>query len=188
MKKIAVFASGNGTNAENIFNYFSKSSIGRVVNLYCNNKNANVINRFSPKKIPVFLFSKKELNNSKKIDVLLSENKIDYIVLCGFLLKIPERIICNYKDKIINIHPSLLPKHGGKGMYGENVHKSVLKNNDSISGITIHYVNKNYDEGGVVFQKSCNLSKNESLNSLTQKIKFLEKKHYPRIIEKIIVL
>ena len=187
MKRIAIFASGNGSNAENICNYFSSSGGVSVVVLYTNKEDSYVIERMKTLEIPVVVFSKSDMINSLEIDISLSEKKIDFIVLSGFLLKIPERIILNYKNKIINLHPSLLPKYGGKGMYGNNVHRSVIENNESESGISIHFVNANYDEGDIIFQKICKLEQNETSESLSKKIHQLEHSFFPKIIEKIIL-
>ena len=187
MKRIAIFASGNGSNAENICNYFSSSGAASVVVLYTNKEDSYVIERMKTLEVPVVVFSKSDMISSLEIDNSLSEKKIDFIVLSGFLLKIPERIILNYKNKIINLHPSLLPKYGGKGMYGNNVHRSVIENNESESGISIHFVNANYDEGDIVFQKICKLEQNETPESLSEKIHQLEHSFFPEIIEKIIL-
>lgn len=159
MKKIALFASGNGTNAENICNYFFKNNKISVVLLATNKKDAFVVKRLERFNIPTFYFSQQQMKNTDIVQKNLFEYSIDFIVLSGFLLKIPENILSLFPKKIINIHPSLLPKFGGKGMYGKNVHKAVICSNEKHSGITIHYVNKNYDEGSIVFQKKISLKK-----------------------------
>lgn len=186
MKKIAIFASGNGTNAENICNYFINNKSVDVVLLATNKKTAFVVERVKNFNIPVFYFTKDELNNSSVVQKKLLEYSVDLIVLSGFLLKVPENIISLFPNKIINIHPSLLPKFGGRGMYGENVCRSVIDAKEIQSGITIHYVNNNYDEGNIVFQEKFSLVKNESVESLLEKIRALEMRFFPAVIERVI--
>ncbi len=169
MKKIAIFASGNGTNTENICSFFDKSDEISVVLVCSNKRKAGVLNRIKPYRIPFLVFSKKEMNNSSLLENSLSDFSVDLIVFAGFLLKIPSKLVDLYENKIINLHPSLLPKHGGRGMYGDFVHKSVLDNNEKESGITFHYVNNNYDEGGIIHQEVCDVKKNETVNSLSNK-------------------
>ena len=186
MKKIAVFASGDGTNAENICNYFIKNKNVDVVLLATNKKDSFVVERLKKFSVPVFCFNKEELDNTEVVQKKLSECSVDFIVLSGFLLKIPKSITSLFPNKIINIHPSLLPKFGGKGMYGENVHKAVVDAKEKQSGITIHYVNNNYDEGNIIFQEKFSLIKNETSESLSKKVHGLEMKYFPLVIEKII--
>ena len=186
MKKIAIFASGNGTNAENICNYFTKNKDVSVVLLATNKKSAFVVERIKKFGVPVFSFNNNELNNTKVVQKKLLECSVDLIVLSGFLLKIPENIVSLFPNKIINIHPSLLPKFGGRGMYGENVCRSVIDAKEVESGITIHYVNNNYDEGDVIFQEKFPLQKNETLESLLEKIRVLEIRFFPVVIERVI--
>jgi len=186
MKKIAIFASGNGTNAENICNYFINNKNVGVVLLATNKKTAFVVERVKNFNIPVFYFTKDELNNSSVVQKKLLEYSVDLIVLSGFLLKVPENIISLFPNKIINIHPSLLPKFGGRGMYGENVCRSVIDAKEVHSGITIHYVNNNYDEGNIIFQEKFSLVKNESVESLLEKIRVLEMRFFPAVIERVI--
>ena len=188
MKRIAIFASGNGTNAENICKYFENSNEIKVVLLCTNKKDAFVLNRIHKFNIPSIIFSKKILNEEKTIEKTLSNYSVDFIVLAGFLLKIPKYLVNKYEKKIINIHPSLLPKHGGAGMYGDSVHESVLKSKDVESGVTVHYVNHKYDEGGIIFQKSCRVEKGETIKSLSKKVSELEYSFFPKIIEKVICL
>ncbi len=186
MKKIAIFASGNGTNAENICNHFTNNKDVSVVLLATNKKTAFVVERIKKFNVPVFSFSKKELNNTAIVQKKLLEYEVDLIVLSGFLLKIPENIVSLFPNKIINIHPSLLPKFGGRGMYGENVYKSVIDAKEVQSGITIHYVNGNYDEGNVIFQEKFSLVKHETLESLLEKTRVLEMRFFPVVIERVI--
>ncbi|WP_413999600.1 phosphoribosylglycinamide formyltransferase [Flavobacterium sp. W1B] len=185
MKKIVIFASGSGTNAENIIKYFDSNESGTVVAVFTNNASAKVIERASKYEVPAEIFSKEELN---KGDVLQKINEIqpDLIVLAGFLLKFPEDIIAYYPDKIINIHPALLPKYGGKGMYGMNIHKSIVENKEKETGISIHYVNENYDEGNIIFQKSIVLSGEETPETVADKIHELEQKYFPSVIAELL--
>ena len=185
MKKIVIFASGSGTNAENIIKYFTNKDCATVVSVFTNNSNAKVIERASDLKISSEIFSKNELFEDKVLEKLKNIDP-DLIVLAGFLLKLPPSIIENYPNKIINIHPALLPKYGGKGMYGMNVHKAVVENQEKESGITIHYVNENYDEGNIIFQESFPLSGKETPDDVAHKIHELEQRHFPEVIEKII--
>lgn len=184
MKKLAVFGSGAGSNAENICVYFNNSSDIKVVMMCTNRKDAFIVERAKKLKIPMVYTSKTELENFDDLAKILAKYKVDYIILAGFLLKIPSKMIEQYPNKIINIHPALLPKYGGKGMYGENIYKAVLENKETESGISVHFVNQNYDEGKIIFQKSFSISPDENLESLTAKIHELEQSLFPKIIEK----
>lgn len=185
MKKIVIFASGSGTNAENIIKYFAATKIGSVEAVLTNNPNAKVIERAKKYEVPVEIFSKGDLNESKVLQII---NKIqpDLIVLAGFLLKFPENIIAAYPDKIINIHPALLPKYGGKGMYGMHIHKAIVENKENETGITIHFVNENYDEGNIIFQKIITLSGIETPEEVAEKIHELEQEYFPQVIERFL--
>jgi phosphoribosylglycinamide formyltransferase-1 len=183
VKKIAIFGSGSGSNAENICSFFTNSSDIKVVLIGTNNKNAFIVGRAEKLQIPIVVFSKSELDNFDVLYKKLVEKEVEYIILAGFLLKIPLNMIENYTNKIINIHPSLLPKYSGKGMYGNNVHKAVLENKEAISGITIHLVNEKYDDGEVLFQKSCAVFSGETVASLSKKITKLEHLFFPEIIK-----
>jgi len=187
MKRIAVFGSGSGSNIENICSYFEKSNTINVVLVCTNNRKSLIVTRAKKFGVPIYYTTKKELSDFSQMQSSLKVLGVDYIILAGFLLKIPEKMVNYYKKRIINIHPSLLPKYGGKGMYGANVHKAVLKNNERESGITIHFVNKFYDQGEVILQKKCVVSKNETVNSLEKKIKYLEGAFFPKTIEKTII-
>ena len=183
---IALFASGKGTNAEKICTFFRKSKDVRV-NLICaNNKESQVFNLAKSLEISSYFIDNFSNENSQKLYKFLLDKKIDYIVLAGFLLKIPSFIINFFPNKILNLHPSLLPKYGGKGMYGERVHKEVILNNEKESGITIHYVNENYDEGAVIYQHKYRISSGETSLTLSKKIQQLEHSFYPLIIERLI--
>ena len=181
-KKIALLASGKGSNAKNISAFF-KGSENISIELICSNNSASPLFDFCKKNnISSHLIEGATKDNFEKLLLLFQKSKIDYIILCGFLLKIPNSIISKYKNKIINIHPSLLPKYGGKGMYGSRVHKAVILNNEKISGITIHFVNEEYDRGAVIFQKKYALSFSETAESLAKAIQKLEHKHFSPII------
>lgn len=185
MKKIAIFASGNGSNAENIIKYFQSSEQIKVISVASNNPSAQVLLRSKKHSIDTFVFNKNELNNGivlKKLKKL----KVDFIVLAGFLIKIPLNMITTYKNKIINIHPSLLPLHGGKGMFGINVHKKVFESKDTETGITIHFVNHSYDKGAVIFQAKCGLRPNTPPKQIQKKVHKLELKFFPIIIENLL--
>jgi phosphoribosylglycinamide formyltransferase-1 len=186
MKKIVVFASGSGTNAENIIKYFNKGEVGTVVMVFTNNATARVVERAKNNNVPTEIFSKSEFIESK---VLQKINTIqpDLIVLAGFLWKLPDHLVAAYPDKIINIHPALLPKYGGKGMYGMNVHRAIVENKEKETGITIHYVNENYDEGAVIFQEKIILNGTETPEDIANQIHELEHKHFPEIIASLLV-
>ena len=182
---ILIFASGNGSNAENIITYFQNKAIDINWVIITNNSNAGVIQRSIKMGIPFLVFNKKDFYENmflKKISLINPK----LIILAGFLLKIPENLIKKFNNKIINIHPSLLPKYGGKGMYGMNVHNEVIKNREAESGISIHYVNNQYDEGKIIFQKSTKIIYPSNAENLSKKIHELEMKYFPEIIEKLI--
>jgi len=187
VKKIAIFGSGSGSNAENICNYFSVSDDIKVVVMCTNRKSAFIVKRAQKRNIPIIYTTKTDLENFINIHQAMKNYDVDYIVLAGFLLKIPAKMVEYYPNRIINIHPALLPKYGGKGMYGANVHKAVLANNEKESGITIHFVNQKYDEGKIILQKCCVVSKNDTIESLENKIHDLEFKYFPKTIEQIIL-
>ncbi|QOG03024.1 phosphoribosylglycinamide formyltransferase [Flavobacterium sp. MDT1-60] len=185
MKKIIVFASGSGTNAENIIKYFAKTKIANVVSVFTNNASAKVIERAKNHQIPVEIFSKNELLERNVLQKI-QEIDPDLIVLAGFLLKFPENIIEKYPNKIINIHPALLPNYGGKGMYGMHIHRAIVNNKEKETGISIHYVNENYDEGGIIFQKNVALTEEDTPETVAEKIHELEQKYFPEIIQAVL--
>jgi phosphoribosylglycinamide formyltransferase-1 len=187
MRNIAVFASGSGTNAENIIKYFSNKNTARVSLVLSNKRQAMVLKRAEALNIRTLFFEHKEFYVSGKVLRYLALYKIDFIVLAGFLWLVPESILEQYPGRIINIHPALLPAYGGKGMYGDAVHKAVIENHDKESGITIHYVNKQYDKGDIIFQKKCKVSKDETAGSLAVKVHALEYEYFPKIIEDLVV-
>ncbi|HOY30702.1 MAG TPA: phosphoribosylglycinamide formyltransferase [Bacteroidales bacterium] len=186
MKNIAVFASGNGSNAENIALYFERSVKAKVRLILTNKKDAFVTERAKNLNIPCYVFSAKELRESKTVLDKLSFFKIDFIVLAGFLLILPPPIVKAFPDKIINIHPALLPKYGGKGMYGDFVHKAVRESGDTETGISVHFVNEKYDDGVVIFQVRCSITKEDTAETIAQKVHQLEYRYFPEIIEKVI--
>ena len=185
-QKIAILGSGSGTNAENICLYFKNHAGVEVVFVYTNNEKAGLVYKIKKLGVSLFSLKNKKEDFSVELGFLLSEHDIDYIVLAGFLKKIPASFLKKYSQKIVNIHPSLLPKYGGKGMYGEHIHSLVIENGEAESGITIHFVNEEYDAGLIIFQKKCAVSKNETIKSLSLKIKKLEHTYYPAVLEKII--
>lgn len=187
MKKILIFASGSGTNAENIIKYFKADKIAAVVAVFTNNPDAKVIERAQKLNVSPYIFTKTELNQAVFLQKI-NQFEPDLIVLAGFLLQFPEAIIQAYPNKIINIHPALLPKYGGKGMYGMHVHRAVVENKEKESGISIHYVNENYDEGAIIFQKKVTLLITDTPEVVAEKIHELEQKYFPAVIEEILNL
>lgn len=185
MKKIVLFASGSGSNAEKIALHFNTKELASVVEIFTNNPNAKVVDRAKNLKIPTQIFNRQELNEGKILEKL-NDIQPDLIVLAGFLWKFPEHIIKEYPNKIINIHPALLPNYGGKGMYGMKVHQAVLENKEKETGITIHYVNEHYDEGGIIFQQSVTIEDCKSAEEIAKKIHILEHHYFPQVIEKLI--
>jgi len=184
IKKIAVFASGSGSNAQNIFEYFSDNQYVIVDSLWSNNPNSYAIERARKFGVETFVFTKDEFVNPVFVVEKLRERKVDLIVLAGFLWLIPPQLIAEFK--IINIHPALLPKYGGKGMYGMKVHEAVVRNREKESGITIHYVNEKYDEGAVIFQARCEIDNNDTPEGVASKVHQLEYQYFPKIIFKVL--
>jgi phosphoribosylglycinamide formyltransferase-1 len=185
IKNIVVFASGSGSNAIKIYEYFQKNQSVNIEAIYCNKKSAPVIQKFQNIGIRTIVFEKNNLEDGGVLKSLLKLNP-SLIILAGFLLKMPEEIISNFENRIINIHPALLPSYGGKGMYGISIHRSVVENSELFSGLTIHYVNKDYDKGAIIFQEKVELSKNETAETLSKKILKIEHLQYPRVIEKLL--
>lgn len=183
---MVIFASGHGSNALNIIEHFKSNPEVEVKAVFCNNPNAEVISKVRNQNIEVILFNKKQLLQTDFVLNHLKDISPDLIILAGFLLKIPEHIIEYFPQNIVNIHPSLLPKYGGKGMYGDHVHRAVLKNNENESGISIHYVNAVYDDGQIIAQFKTPIDDNDDINSLKAKIKALEQKHFPKTIAKVL--
>lgn len=185
MKNILIFASGSGSNAENIIKHFQNNSFISVNAVLTNNTNAKVLEKANRLGVKTEIFNKNELLDGSVLKKIKSYNP-DLIVLAGFLLQFPEHIINLYENKIINIHPSLLPKYGGKGMYGSHVHQAVLDNNETETGITIHYVTKNYDEGDFIFQKAISIKDCSTVDAIAAKIHALEMENFPQVIEKLL--
>jgi phosphoribosylglycinamide formyltransferase 1 len=184
-RKIAIFASGSGTNAQNIAEYFRNNQQVTVDSLFCNRKDAFVLQRAEKMGVPSFLLERDLFYSTDYYVRLLEERGIDLIVLAGFLWWVPENLV--KKFRIINIHPALLPRHGGKGMYGMKVHQAVVENREEETGITIHYVNEKYDEGEIIFQAKCNVEKNDRPEDVAQKVHQLEYTYFPEIIEKVVL-
>lgn len=185
MKKIVLFASGSGSNAGEIMIRFKNSKEAKVVAVFSNNLQAKVLDKAESHQVPTQIFKKEELYSDFVLEKL-KEIKPDLIVLAGFLLKFPLSIIEKFPNQIINIHPALLPKYGGKGMYGMNIHESVLKNAEIESGITIHFVNENYDEGDYIFQKSVSIEECTTAEEIAAKVLKLEHKYFSEVIAQIL--
>ncbi len=186
MKKIVIFASGNGTNTENIIRYSQEKGTFKVVLVISNKPDAFVLKRAGRLNIPTYVFNRQEFYETKSILQLLNRFSPDLIVLAGFLWLVPEYFVNVWQGKIINIHPALLPKYGGKGMYGLNVHKAVKENNETNTGITIHFVDKEFDSGQIICQYECAISKNDSAHDIAEKVHQLEYKYFPSTIETIL--
>lgn len=185
-KKIVVFASGSGSNAENIIRYFHDSGAAEVVSVMSNKPNAKVLERAKKLNVTALYFDRAAFYNSNEVLHILEDVNPDLIVLAGFLWLFPSTILEKFPNKVINLHPALLPKFGGKGMFGSNVHQAVLDNKEKETGITIHYVNEKYDDGQIIFQKAFPISSKETLTSLTEKIHELEHRHFPEVIENLL--
>lgn len=186
MKNIAIFASGSGTNAQAIADYFKSHPDGRIVCILSNKENAYVLERAEKLQIPAYTFTRDDFYNTDRVAKILQEHGTDFIVLAGFLWLFPEYLIRSYPDAIVNIHPALLPSYGGKGMYGMKVHEAVIQNKEPESGISIHYVNEKYDEGNIIFQARCKVLPNDTPETLAERIHALEHKYYPEVIHELI--
>jgi phosphoribosylglycinamide formyltransferase-1 len=182
MDTLAIFASGSGTNAENIIKYFQNKP-GITISCICTNRtDAFVIQRAHSFEIPVLIFSREDFYQSDKVNQYLKEKNVNWIILAGFLWLVPETLILRFPNRIINIHPALLPRYGGKGMYGNLVHKAVIENGDKVSGITIHFVNHEYDRGDIIFQATCPVESSDTPESLAARIHQLEYEHFPKVL------
>ena len=184
-RRIALFASGSGTNAQNIINYFAGNEGVVVDSVWTNNPEAYVLERAKKFGVDTFMFTKEEFRNTNKVLEELKKRNVDLIVLAGFLWLIPVNLIQNFR--IINIHPALLPKYGGKGMYGMKVHQAVVDNKEMESGISIHFVNEKYDEGKIIFQAKCPVLPTDSPDDVAMKVHQLEYKYFPEVIEKVLM-
>lgn len=186
MTKIAVFASGSGSNAQRIAEYFKDHPSVRIEVIFTNNSAAYVIERAKNLGIPYIIFNRKDFYETGKVMEELQQRNIGFIILAGFLWLVPPAIIRAYQGRIVNIHPALLPDYGGKGMYGDFVHKAVVANKEKFSGITIHYVNEHYDQGDIIYQAKCPVNPEDSHETLAARIHALEYEHFPRVIEEVI--
>lgn len=185
-KRIVIFASGSGTNTENIIKYFQRTQFAEVVLVLSNKNDAKVLERAEKLNVKAASFNKEELLSDEGVLKTLKASQPDLVVLAGFLLKFPEIIIKEFPNKVLNIHPALLPKYGGKGMYGSFVHEAVLNNREKETGITIHYVNENYDEGAIISQKKIKLSETETPETIAEKVHKLEYEWFPKVIEQVL--
>jgi phosphoribosylglycinamide formyltransferase-1 len=185
---IAIFASGSGTNAEEIIRHFKKHDHIAVALILSNNPDAYVLERAKNHQIPILVFDRNTFYKETTVDDTLAKYGIKFIVLAGFMWLMPERIVKKYSDKMINIHPALLPTYGGKGMYGMHVHEAVVKNRETHSGITIHLVNEEYDKGKILFQATCPVEPADTAYDVAVKVHALEYAHYPTVIERAILM
>jgi len=188
MKKLAIFASGTGTNAAKIIDHFKGSNLANIALIVCNKPGAGVLIIAEKNQIPTLLIEKNRFNSSSSYLTELAAFEIDFIVLAGFLWKMPDSIVHAYPKSIINIHPALLPKYGGKGMYGNKVHETVIAAGDAETGITIHYVNEQYDEGAIIFQATCAIEEGDDAATIATKVHALEHAHFARVVEGLLVL
>jgi phosphoribosylglycinamide formyltransferase-1 len=186
MKSIAIFASGSGTNAENLIRHFRTNPSGEVKVVLSNRPDAMVLERARSLGIEAILFSRDQFYERDEIVKILQERGIEFIVLAGFLWLVPSNILEAYDGRIVNIHPALLPKYGGKGMYGRHVHEAVIANGDKESGITIHHVNPRYDEGNIIYQAKCPVEPGDTPESLAERVHTLEYEHFPRVVESLL--
>ena len=185
-KNIAIFASGSGSNTENIIRYFRENEAIQVSLVLSNRSDAYVLERAHRLGVPCNVFPKEDWMAGDEILAVLQEYHIDFVVLAGFLVRVPDLLLHAYPNKIINIHPALLPKFGGKGMYGDRVHEAVVAAGEKKSGITIHYINERYDEGNIIFQVSCRVLPSDTPHDVAEKVHALEYKYYPRVIEDVL--
>lgn len=186
MKRIIIFASGSGTNAENIIKYFNNRKNVEVTHVFSNNPRAKVLKRAYDLKVKALHFDRESFYNTNEVLNIIKDAKVDLIVLAGFLWIFPKSILEAFPNKVINIHPALLPKYGGKGMYGNHIHEAVVKNKEKESGITIHYVNEHYDEGAIIFQDKITVNQDDTPKDVANTIHQLEHKHFPVVIEKLL--
>ena len=187
MKNIAIFASGSGSNAENIVNYFEGSEVAKISLIVCNKADAYVFERARRLGIPSRLVTRKEMGNQETVMALMEEFQIDFIVLAGYLVLVPKYLVDAYPRAIVNIHPALIPLHCGKGMYGDRVHEDVIRCGDKESGITIHYVNEFFDNGDIIFQATCPVEPGDDAHAVATKVHQLEYAHFPRVIEEAVL-
>ncbi len=186
MKRIVIFASGSGTNAENLIKFFQSSNNASVIQVLTNNPRAKVLDRAKNLNVSALSFNKIAFTKTDDVLNILKTSKPDLIILAGFLWKFPEVILDQFPNKVVNVHPALLPKYGGKGMYGMHVHEAVVANHEVETGITIHYVNENYDEGATIFQAKCDVKPSDTAEDVAAKIHQLEMEHFPKVVERIL--
>jgi len=186
MKRVVIFASGSGSNAENLIRFFQNRDNASVIQVLTNNPHAKVLERCKKLKVSALSFNKTALTDTDDVLNILKSNQPDLIVLAGFLWKFPEKILKAFPNRVINVHPALLPKFGGKGMYGMHVHESVVANKETETGITIHYVNEHYDEGAIIFQAKCEVLASDTALNVAEKIHKLEMEHFPLIVDKLL--
>jgi phosphoribosylglycinamide formyltransferase-1 len=186
MKRIVIFASGSGTNAENLIGFFHNRDNASVIQVLTNNPHAKVLDRCKKLNVSAISFNRTAFYTTDDVLNILKSSKPDLIVLAGFLWKFPENILKEFTNKVINIHPALLPKYGGKGMYGMHVHEAVVNNKETETGITIHYVNEQYDEGAVIFQAKCEVLSSDSAEDVAVKISKLEMEHFPEVVNSLL--
>jgi len=184
--RIAIFASGSGTNAENLIRFFKKNDFAKVVLVISNKPDAFVLERANRESVPAVVMDKEFRKSKQRVLKLLSDFDVNFIVLAGYLLLVPDWLTQQFSNRIVNIHPSLLPKYGGKGMYGEFVHQAVIANKEEKSGITIHFINEHYDQGDVIFQAECPVLPDDTPETLAKRIHELEYKFFPEIIVKVL--
>ncbi|WP_405294244.1 phosphoribosylglycinamide formyltransferase [Algibacter sp. Ld11] len=186
MKRIVIFASGSGTNAENLIKFFHNRENASVIQVLTNNPHAKVLDRAKKLKVSALSFNKTAISETEDVLNLLKSAKPDLIVLAGYLWKFPDNILEAFPNKVINVHPALLPNYGGKGMYGMHVHHAIVENKEKETGITIHYVNEHYDEGAIIFQAKCNVTETDTADDVAAKIHQLEMEHFPKVVNDIL--
>jgi phosphoribosylglycinamide formyltransferase-1 len=186
MKRIVIFASGSGTNAENLIKFFHNRENASVIQVLSNNPHAKVLDRCKKLNISALSFNKIAFTETDDVLQILKNSQPDLIILAGFLWKFPEKILVHFPNKVINIHPALLPKYGGKGMYGMHVHQAVVNNKENETGITIHYVNDRYDEGAIIFQAKCDVETSDTAEDIAKKIHDLEMKYFPEVVNSLL--
>ncbi len=187
LPKIAIFASGSGSNAQRIVEYFAEKNILEIAGIYCNNPSAYVLERARNLDVPSRLFNREQFYHSSDILSDLKEKKVDWLILAGFLWLIPSNLLEAFPGHIINLHPALLPKFGGKGMFGSKVHEAVIQAGETESGITVHFVNEKYDEGEVILQALCPVLESDTPDTLALKIHELEYEYFPKVIENLVL-
>ncbi|WP_047548856.1 phosphoribosylglycinamide formyltransferase [Psychroserpens sp. Hel_I_66] len=186
MKRIVIFASGSGTNAENLIKFFHNREYASVIQVLTNNPHAKVLDRAKKLDVSALSFNKIAFSKTDEVLNVLRNSKPDLIILAGFLWMFPKHILNEFPTKVINIHPALLPKYGGKGMYGMHVHEAVVANKETETGITIHYVNEHYDEGAIIFQAKCAVLETDSAQDVADKVHELEMEHFPKVVDKLL--